>query len=111
VDAVGGATLAGLLRMMAPGSSVAAVGNAGGVELSTTVFPFILRGVRLCGVDSVQVPFEPRRAAWQRLARDLPEHILASLTREIALADVPASAEELLKGAIKGRVVVDTASA
>ena len=110
VDTVGGATLAGLLRVMAQGGTVTAVGNAGGAELATTVFPFILRGVRLCGVDSVQVPLEPRRGAWQRLARDLPEHVLAALTQEIGLGDVPSVAADFLQGAVKGRVVVDTAS-
>jgi acrylyl-CoA reductase (NADPH) len=107
IDTVGGATLAGLLRVMAPGSTVAAVGNAGGPDLVTTVFPFILRGVRLSGIDSVQVPFEPRRQAWQRLARDLGRGVLDRLTRTIGLADVPATAAELLAGRVRGRVVVD----
>ncbi|HEX2527783.1 MAG TPA: MDR family oxidoreductase [Geminicoccus sp.] len=108
VDTVGGATLAGLLRTMSAGSTVTAVGNAGGAELSTTVFPFILRGVRLCGVDSVQVPFEPRQQAWRRLARDLGPDSLAAITSTIGLADVPAAAAGFLQGAVKGRIVVDT---
>lgn len=108
VDTVGGATLAGLLKTMMPGASIAAVGNAGGAELATTVFPFILRGVRLCGVESVQVPQAPRLAAWQRLARDLEPAILGRLVREVGLSEVPAVAPEFLTGAVKGRIVVDT---
>ncbi|WP_027134489.1 MDR family oxidoreductase [Geminicoccus roseus] len=108
IDTVGGAVLAGLLKTMAPGAAVAAVGNAGGVELSTTVFPFILRGVRLCGVDSVQVPFEPRLAAWQRLARDLEPGVLDRVAQVIGLSEVPAAAAAFLEGKVKGRIVVDT---
>lgn len=108
IDTVGGAILAGLLKTMAPGASIAAVGNAGGPELATTVFPFILRGVRLCGVDSVQVPSAPRVAAWQRLARDLEPAVLDQVARVIGLSEVPTMAPDFLKGAVKGRIVVDT---
>ena len=108
IDTVGGKTLAGLLKAMAPSSAVAAVGNAGGTELETTVFPFILRGVRLCGVDSVQVPLPARERAWRRLAQDLPRSVLDKVVREIGLAAVPRTAPRLLDGAVRGRIVVNT---
>ena len=79
VDTVGGATLAALIPALANNSSVAACGNAGGAELHTTVLPFILRGVNLLGILSVNVPFERRRAVWDRLARDLPAEALDSM--------------------------------
>jgi len=108
VDCVGGQVLAGLLKTIVPGGSVAAVGNAGGVELHTTVFPFILRGVRLCGVESVQVPFGPRQAAWQRLARDLDAGVFDRVARVIGLDEVVDAAAELVAGRVRGRLVVDT---
>lgn len=107
VDTVGGDTLAGLLRAMAYGGSVAACGLAGGNHLQTTVLPFILRGVNLLGIDSVQCPAEQRRAAWQRLARDLPAGALAQMTEIISLAEVPAACRRILQGQVRGRVVVD----
>ncbi|WP_159715676.1 MDR family oxidoreductase [Geminicoccus flavidas] len=110
VECVGGQVLAGLLKTMAPGGSVAAVGNAGGAELHTTVFPFILRGVRLCGVESVQVPFAPRQAAWQRLAQDLDAGVLDRVARVIGLDEVVDAAAELVAGRVRGRLVVDTTS-
>lgn len=111
VDTVGGATLAALLRALAYGGSVAACGNAGGVELNTTVFPFILRGVNLLGVDSVMCPPDRRRAAWARLAHALPADKLASMTQTIALGDVPAFSQKIVDGAVRGRVVVDVGGA
>jgi acrylyl-CoA reductase (NADPH) len=107
VDSVGGATLAALLPSMAYNSSVAAVGNAGGGELHTTVFPFILRGVGLLGVESVAVPPERRRGAWERLARDLPAEALDRMIQVAPLKDVPALSQEICEGRIRGRVVVD----
>jgi acrylyl-CoA reductase (NADPH) len=107
VDSVGGATLAALLPSMAYNSSVAAVGNAGGGELHTTVFPFILRGVGLLGVESVAVPPERRRGAWARLARDLPAEALDRMIQVAPLKDVPALSQEICEGRIRGRVVVD----
>jgi acrylyl-CoA reductase (NADPH) len=86
---------------------VAACGVAGGPTLNTTVFPFILRGVSLLGINSVFVPQEQRRAAWQRLARDLPADRLSQITHVVPLTDVPAMSEEILKGRVRGRIVID----
>jgi acrylyl-CoA reductase (NADPH) len=107
VDTVGGDTLAAILPAMRAGSSVAACGLAGGFAVTTTVMPFILRGVSLLGINSVFVPQAARRAAWERLARDLPATTLARITQTIPLADVPAMSEEILKGRVRGRVVID----
>lgn len=107
VDTVGGATLANLLARIAYRGSVASCGLVGGVDVDTTVFPFILRGVNLLGIDSVRCPVSVRAAAWQRLLKDLPLDKFATATRDIALAEVPAVAAEMLTGRGHGRVVVD----
>jgi acrylyl-CoA reductase (NADPH) len=107
VDTVGGATLAGLLRSTAYGGAVTACGNAGGVELSTTVFPFILRGVALLGIDSVSAPFDARRAAWAQIARDLPLAQIDRMTEVIAFDALPAACEAITNGQVRGRIVVD----
>lgn len=106
VDTVGGAVLAGVLPRMAYGSSVAACGNAGGVKLETTVFPFILRGVNLLGIDSVMCPREKRLRAWQRLAHDLPKPLLEAAMQTVSLEEVPGLAQAILQGQVRGRVVV-----
>ena len=107
VDAVGGDTLAGLIRTMKNGAGIAACGNAGGADLHTTVYPFILRGVGLLGVESVTVPEERRRVAWGRLATDLPRERLVEMTRVVPLDGVPQICEEIVAGRVRGRVVVD----
>ena len=107
IDTVGGATLAALLSQTARHGAVAACGLAGGSDLSTTVFPFILRGVSLLGIDSNTCPLDVRHKAWGRLARDLPKEALASITQTIPLTDVPAMSEAILKGDVQGRVVID----
>ncbi len=107
VDTVGGQTLATVLSQMRYGSAVAACGLAGGVKLETTVFPFILRGAALLGIDSVHCPQPRRQQAWSRLAHDLPKDRLAAMTEKIILADVPAMAQAILKGQVRGRLVVD----
>lgn len=107
IDAVGGRTLAALLSQTARHGAVAACGLAGGSDLHTTVFPFILRGVNLLGIDSVQCPADVRREAWHRLARDLPKEMLEVITQTIPLGDVPRVSEEILEGNVRGRVVVD----
>jgi len=107
VDTVGSSTLATLLRTTAYGGSVAACGLAGGSDLPATVIPFLLRAVNLLGIDSVQCPPERRRAAWERLARDLPTATLDRITQVVPLADVPRLAGEILKGQVRGRVVID----
>jgi acrylyl-CoA reductase (NADPH) len=107
IDAVGGTTLAHVLTQMKYRASVAAVGLAGGNKLETTVIPFLLRGVNLLGIDSVMCPPGERAAAWERLASDLPLDRLDGLTSEVGLADLPRLAGEILKGQVRGRVVVD----
>jgi acrylyl-CoA reductase (NADPH) len=107
IDAVGGTTLARVLGQMKYRCSVAAVGLAGGSELNTTVIPFLLRGVNLLGIDSVYQPVGPRRAAWQRLARDLDLAKLEGMVVEAGLQDLPRLANEILQGRVRGRVVVD----
>jgi acrylyl-CoA reductase (NADPH) len=107
IDAVGGTTLARVLAQMRPGSSVAAVGNAAGIKLETTVIPFLLRGINLLGIDSVSGPQARRVAAWDRITRDLPLDLLEALTEDAVLADVPRLGNEILKGRVRGRVVVD----
>jgi acrylyl-CoA reductase (NADPH) len=106
VDAVGGAVLGTVLRQTAYGGAVAACGLAGGTELPVTVLPFILRGVRLLGVDSVMAPRDRRERAWARIARDLSPDLIDSLTTELPLADVPAWSDKILAGQVRGRAVV-----
>ena len=106
VDTVGGTTLARLLSQMRYGASVAACGLAGGANLETTVLPFLLRGVNLLGIDSVMQPYDNRSRIWQRLSEDLPMDKLDALTEEIPLADVPKAAGDILKGQVRGRLVV-----
>lgn len=107
VDSVGADTLAGALASTRTHGAVAACGLAGGNALDTTVFPFILRGVNLLGIDSVSCPAERRRAAWARLARDLPASRLADVTQVRPLSDVPALAGEILAGRVRGRTVIE----
>jgi acrylyl-CoA reductase (NADPH) len=107
VDAVGGAMLARVLGQMIYGGSVAAVGLAGGTQLPATVIPFLLRGVNLLGIDSVMQPFDNRLRAWRRVARDLPMDRLEAMIRPAVLGDLPALGADILKGQVKGRVVVD----
>jgi acrylyl-CoA reductase (NADPH) len=106
VDTVGSTTLANLLSMTRYGGAVAACGLAGGMDLPTSVAPFILRGVCLYGIESVMCPIERRKEAWKRLETGLDRQKLASMTREIALSEVPAAAISLLAGQVRGRIVV-----
>ena len=107
VDAVGGAMLARVLGQMKYGASVSAVGLAGGAALPATVIPFLLRGVNLLGIDSVMQPFENRLRAWQRVATDLPLDKLEEMIVPATLEDLPGLGADILKGQVKGRVVVD----
>lgn len=107
VDAVGGSTLANVLTQIRSRGSVAAVGLAGGNKLETTVIPFLLRGVNLLGIDSVMCPMAERTRAWQRLAGDLPLDKLDAMTDTATLADLPRLAGEILKGQVRGRMVID----
>ncbi len=105
-DSVGGEQLGWLTRTMNPHGLIASFGNAGGIELKTNVLPFILRGVRLIGVDSAATPMPLRRKVWQRLASDLKPRHLADIANPIALNDLGAYFDKMLKGAIRGRAVV-----
>jgi acrylyl-CoA reductase (NADPH) len=107
VDCVGGATLAHVLRTLRYGASVAASGLTGGVPLSTTVLPFILRGTNLLGIDSVQMPIAPRRALWQRIGDDLRPAWLDTLETEVVgFEDLPPQLDRILAGGMRGRVLV-----
>ena len=107
VDAVGGAMLARVLGQMKYGASVSAVGLAGGAGLPATVIPFLLRGVNLLGIDSVMQPFESRQKAWERISWDLPLEALEAMIVPATLSDLPKLGSDILKGQVKGRVVVD----
>jgi NADPH2:quinone reductase len=107
VDPVGGDTLAWLLRSMAYRGAVAVSGLTGGTDVHTTVMPFILRGVKLLGIDSAMCPMRERLAIWDRLASDLKPAHLSESANLIGLADLPGAFEALKKGAARGRLVVD----
>ncbi len=107
VDAVGGPMLARVLGQMQYGASVAAVGLAGGAGLPATVIPFLLRGVNLLGIDSVMRPYADRVRAWSEIARDLPMKTLSPMVQEATLSDLPELGAAILKGQVKGRVIVD----
>jgi acrylyl-CoA reductase (NADPH) len=108
VDAVGSHTLANALAQTKYGGVVAACGLAQGMDLPTTVMPFILRGVTLAGIDSVMAPLAKRQRAWDRLARDLDPALLESMVEEIPLEGAVAKAHELMAGRVRGRLVVKT---
>ena len=107
VDCVGGTTLARVLAQTKRHGSVAAVGNAGGIKLEATVLPFLLRGVNLLGIDSATCPTPRRLKAWARLAEELPMDKLDAMTTEAVLGDLPDLAGKILKGQVRGRLVVD----
>ena len=106
VDAVGGATLPYVLRTLRHGAAVAASGNAGGPKLETTVFPFILRGVTMIGIDSVLVPIARRRELWDRLATDLRPHDLGEHVTELTLDTLEEGVDGIVAGAARGRWIV-----
>jgi putative YhdH/YhfP family quinone oxidoreductase len=111
VDAVGGKALAYLIRSLAYGGSVAACGNIGGAAVPTTVFPFILRGVNLLGIDSANLPLDRRIAIWQRLADDLrPPRLEESILQEVSLEQVPEVLAAIHRGEVRGRAVVRLAA-
>ena len=107
VDVVGGTVLARMLSEIDYGGAVAACGLAGGFGLDTTVMPFILRGVRLSGVDSVMCPTARRMAAWRRLATEFAAPAQAQMQRVVGLGEVVALAKDFMAGTSRGRVVVD----
>ena len=106
IDSVGSTTLANLLSMTKYGGAVAACGLAAGMDLPTSVAPFILRGVCLLGIDSVMCPIDARKTAWRRLASDLDRAKLAEITHEIGLDQVIDAGAQILAGQVRGRIVV-----
>lgn len=106
LDAVGGEILAWLTRTMQQNGGIASFGNAGGIELHTTVMPFILRGVRLIGIDSAATAMPLRRQIWQRLATDLKPKLIKQVTHPILFAELPQIFPLMLQGKLRGRTVV-----
>lgn len=110
IDAVGGDLLTWLTRSTQPFGNIASIGMAGGAELRTSVFPFILRGINLLGINSVVTPRELRLAVWQRIAGDLkPRHLDRIVTRTIGFDALPAAFADYLRGDVTGRTVVEIA--
>jgi acrylyl-CoA reductase (NADPH) len=107
VDAVGSHTLANVLSQTRYGGAVAACGLAQGMDLPGSVAPFILRGITLCGIDSVMAPKARREEAWRRLARDMDLTKLAAMRVDAKLADAPALGADIIEGKVRGRVVID----
>ena len=107
VDTVASTTLASVLAQLKYGGAVAACGLAGGPKLETTVIPFLLRGVNLLGIDSVMQPYENRVRTWERIATDLPMEKLEAMTAVTGLDSAGEAADKILKGQIRGRLVID----
>ena len=108
IDCVGGSTLAGILRTLHYGAAVAASGLTGGTELTTSVFPFIVRGVKLLGIDSVEMPTPQRSEIWRQLGRRFPlANIEEILEREVGLDEVPEVLRSIASGQVRGRIIVD----
>ena len=108
IDTVGGSTLAHVLAELRADASVAACGNAAGNDVPASTIPFLLRGVNLLGINSVPVPADARPALWARLADAVDADVLAGLTSQATLADLPRLADEILAGQVRGRIVVRT---
>jgi acrylyl-CoA reductase (NADPH) len=106
IDSVGSTTLANVLSMTKYGGAIAACGLAAGMDLPSSVAPFILRGVCLLGIDSVMCPIEQRKLAWSRLASDLDHAKLSDITHEIGMDEVVAYGAKILGGQVRGRIVV-----
>jgi len=107
VDSVGGTTLASVLASLKLHGAVASCGNAGGVELHTTVLPLLLRGIGVLGIDSAQCPTPLRVEAWSRLAAGMPGDLLDSISTEARLSDLPELGAKILRGEVRGRLVID----
>ena len=107
LDSVGGSTLAYLIRTTNYGASIAAYGNTGGMNLNTTVFPFILRAINLLGIESVNCPMELRSHLWQRLASNYkPRHLLDMIGHEVPFEELPQALATILKGDTRGRAII-----
>jgi len=109
IDSAGGAILANILSMTMADGAVAACGNAAGMDLPTSVAPFILRGVALLGINSVYAPKALRIDAWDRLSRDLDRSKLAAMTTAIDFDDIVPAARDIVEGKVRGRIVVKVA--
>ena len=109
IDAVAGSTISKVLRQLERGASVAACGLAGGATFEGHIMPFLLRGINVLGIDSVTMPYEQRVVAWGRVAKELDLALLDEITSGCSLEDVPTQAKAILKGQVKGRLVVDVA--
>lgn len=107
IDAVGGEMLARVLGQLKYGGSATAIGNAGGAALPASIIPFLLRGINLLGIDSAMQPHDNRLRAWERIAKYLPMDKLEAMIHPATLGDLPALGKDILKGQVKGRVVVD----
>ncbi|HIF18257.1 MAG TPA: oxidoreductase [Cycloclasticus sp.] len=107
VDTVGSYTLANAIAQTKRDGCVAACGLAGGIDLPSSVFPFILRGVVLAGIDSVMAPMELRLKAWSRLASDLPKEKINAISRVEPMSNLPELAEQIVGGKVRGRVIID----
>jgi NADPH:quinone reductase-like Zn-dependent oxidoreductase len=107
VDPVGGKTLASILSKISYGGSVAVSGLTGGGAVPTSVFPFILRGINLLGIDSVYCPMETRKAVWNHLASDYKsEQLEKAINKEVSLSELPQYLASILKGEVRGRTLV-----
>jgi NADPH:quinone reductase-like Zn-dependent oxidoreductase len=107
LDSVGGSTLAYLIRTTKYGGSIAAFGNTGGLNLNTTVFPFILRAINLLGIESVNCPMELRSNLWRRLASNYkPRHLLDRIGHEVPFEELPQALATILKGDTRGRTII-----
>jgi acrylyl-CoA reductase (NADPH) len=107
IDSVGGDTLVSLFRSTTRDGAIAVCGLAGGNEIKTTVYPFILRGVSLIGISSIYTPMKRRREAWERLTKILPLNLLDSMITTVSLSDLPKISWEMIKGKVRGRTVVE----
>ncbi len=107
IDNVGGKILGNSLASLAYWGSCASVGNAGGIEFTTSVIPFLIRGINLLGIDSATCPKPRRLIAWERLARQLPKDKLAEMSTVVPLSQVPDFGRQILKGQVRGRTVID----
>ena len=107
IDNVGGEPLGNILASLRYWGSCAAVGNTAGIKFTSTVIPFLLRGIKLLGIDSNTCPMARREQAWARLAKDMPLDKLDGLTTTVGLAEVPGLAGKILQGQVRGRTVID----
>ena len=107
IDCVGGQILARVIKQLKNGAAVASLGNTAGATMNASVIPFLLRGVSVLGIDSVTVPLPQRSEIWTALAKEMPKDVLAEMSQEIGLAEVPDYGRKILDGQVRGRIVVD----